>query len=237
MRLSVTPKQFFRFLCIVIAGLVILSIFSNVMRLNIEFANRTYVKGLLNLIDVDLEANLPSFYSAIALALSAFFLFIISLEHKKRGDGYYRWMGLSLVFAFLSIDEIGEVHEHLIFIMRRMFHFTGFLYYAWVIPYGLGVVSLAILYIRFLAKIPYKTRVGFIVAGFIYVMGAIGIEMISAKIAEFHGEQNGVYYLIITVEEFCEMMGIAYFIYTLLKYIQENLGSLQINLGSPNHTA
>ena len=66
----------------------------------------------------------------------------------------------------------------------------------------------------------------FVVSAIIYVGGAMFIEMFEGKHEEVAGTQNLVYSTFVAFEEFCEMAGIALFIYALLQYlstISENL--------------
>jgi hypothetical protein len=100
-----------------------------------------------------------------------------------------------------------------------MFHTTGSLHYAWIIPAGICVALFVLGYLRFLAKLPAKTRRLFLLAGAIFVGGALGIEAVSGKHASLHGEQNLTYHLIIAVEELFEMAGVVVFIYALLDHI------------------
>ncbi len=48
------------------------------------------------------------------------------------------------IYTFLAIDETAQIHEKLIAPIRVAFGLTGALYFAWVIPYGIGVLVLAL---------------------------------------------------------------------------------------------
>ncbi len=82
---------------------------------------------------------------------------------------------------------------------------------------------------KFLISLPKNIRSKLLIAGGIYLFGAIGMEMISG----FHVENYGrdiVYNIITTVEEIFEMVGILIFIYALLFYIRTHLNGIQIKL-------
>ncbi len=68
----------------------------------------------------------------------------------------------------------------------------------------------------------------FVVSGLTYVLGAIGLEMIGGLRVDVHGSDDLVYLLIVTCEEFLEMLGIVIFIYALLSYMGEHLKELRI---------
>ena len=85
-------------------------------------------------------------------------------------------------------------------------------------------------YAKFLLDLPSRTRVLFISSGILFVTGAIGFELIGGWYADKHGTGNITYALITTCEELLEMLGIALFIYTLLKYIVDTFGSLSLSV-------
>ncbi|MGY8769769.1 MAG: hypothetical protein ACKVH8_15225 [Pirellulales bacterium] len=66
----------------------------------------------------------------------------------------------------------------------------------------------------------------FLFAGGVFVSGAIGIEVLSATIADANGENNLAYACVVTLEEACEMFGVVIFIYALCDYIERDIGSL-----------
>jgi hypothetical protein len=61
----------------------------------------------------------------------------------------------------------------------------------WVIPYGIASAVLALLYFRFVWQLPRVTRARFIVAGLLFVGGALGFEMLSAIAADRSGYAPG----------------------------------------------
>ena len=177
---------------------------------------------------VDGEGNIPTWYSSSLLLLCSVLLATIAAaQRQQRGRHVVGWLILALVFVFLSLDETAQLHELSIAPLRALFGTTGFLYYAWIVPAGICVVLFVSGYLRFLAELPERTRRLFLVAGVIFVGGALGVEAVSGNQASLHGEQNLTYHLIITVEELFEMAAIIVFIYALLDYI----GRLFTNVG------
>jgi len=137
---------------------------------------------------------------------------------------YSLWLILSLIFFYLSIDEAVQLHERVGVLFDQKFNLTGYLSWGWVIPYGLLFIVFALVYyFKFLPQLPKKIFWLFIISGAIYVIGAIGVEMIAAKnhnSDNFSEILNAIYY---SVEEFLEMLGIALFTYSLLLYIKEEI--------------
>lgn len=179
----------------------------------------------------DHEQNIPSLYSSLALIFCAGLFFLIA-RAKKLDRDYYYWMGLAIVFVFLSIDESTSIHEQLIPVVRNTLQTSGFLYFSWVIPYSVALLLFVAFYTRFLFRLPAKTRILFIIAGCIYTLGAIGFELIGGYYYDTFGARNFRYQLALSIEELLEMMGIVVLVYTLTCYIDSELNELRIRISS-----
>jgi hypothetical protein len=102
-------------------------------------------------------------------------------------------------------------------------------------------------YLRFLAHLPRSTRRLFLFAGAVFVLGALGIEMLSAQvssssgaIANFFGMDLGLSQhsanalpkimigLQTCVEEMFEMLGLTAFVYALLAYIRSYMEDINV---------
>jgi hypothetical protein len=176
---------------------------------------------------VDEEGNIPAWYSASLLLLCSFLLATIASAERRRQSRYaVGWLILSLVFAYLSLDESAQLHELSIPLLRDLFNPTGLLYYPWIVPAGICVALFVLGYWRFLTGLPPKTRWLFLLAGAVFVGGALVIEALSGRQALLYGKQNLTYHLIITVEELFEMVGVVVFIYALLDYISRQFPKL-----------
>jgi hypothetical protein len=186
------------------------------------------VYGFVPLFDFNTEKNIPTLFSSITLIIASILLLSISLTHKKLKSSYIMWFGLSVIFLFLSIDEIHSIHERFGKPTREAFNTSGLLFYAWIIPYGVALVIFIITYSNFLIKLPKNTMILFFVSGVIFILGAIGFEMLGGRQHELYGSSSILYAFYYTCEESLEMIGIAIFIYTLLSYIIEQFESVKI---------
>jgi len=180
------------------------------------------------------DGNLPTFYSSLALLLSGLILLAQAAVEFKQGlsDGWY-WLGLSLVFAFLSIDEMLQLHERLTEPVRDMLGTGGLLFYAWIIPYGLATLVLVVVYWRFLWRLPRDISSQMVLAGAIFVGGAIGIEMLGGLAFERFGSIHPVYVLSQTIEEVFEMVGVVLFIYATSTHLVRKHGAMSLQLAAP----
>jgi hypothetical protein len=98
------------------------------------------VFGLVDSFDMNVENNVPTFFSAFILVTSAVLLTVITSQSTAdRYAGHWKW--LAIIFAFMALDEDAALHELLIEPVRDLLPVTGPLYFAWVIPYGLAVLA------------------------------------------------------------------------------------------------
>ena len=142
----------------------------------------------LHYFNFDREANFPSLYSTLTLAFCSYLLAIIALVKKKTQARYVRhWQALSLIFLFLAIDEICSIHEFLIPVTRKIIDVGGIFYFAWVIPAFILIIVFLIAFREFIFKLPKKTRNLFILAGTVYLLGALGMELIGGYLADTSG--------------------------------------------------
>jgi hypothetical protein len=196
---------------------------------------RDHVYGLVRLFYVDAEQNIPTLFSVLQLLCAALLLTVITVLKKEEKDpDVSRWAILAFGFLLMAIDEASSIHEKLIRPVHRLLGDGpfGIFYFAWVIP-GIAIVFvLTLFFLRFLLRLPAKTRFTFMVAGTLFIGGALGLELVGGRYAELHGQRNLTYSMIATVEESLEMAGVIVFIYALLKYIADNYNEVRFRFDS-----
>ncbi|HEX6144165.1 MAG TPA: hypothetical protein VFZ01_15720, partial [Geminicoccaceae bacterium] len=93
---------------------------------------------------------------------------------------------------------------------------------------GIVVVIFGLIYLRFLLALPRRTQSLFLLAGALYLGGAIGIEMLAWHYryplhapdpTDWEGSKDIVWALLSHLEEVLEMVGVAIFLYALLSYL------------------
>jgi hypothetical protein len=191
--------------------------------------------GLIDTFDVNIENNVPTFFSTFLLVTSAALLAVIAFQPAVAGREAAYWRWLCLIFLFLAVDEDASLHELLIDPMKVYLPLHGLLFFAWVVPYGLAVLFVGLLYLRFVLGLPARTRRLVIAAGSLYLAGVIGFELIGGWYLSEYGEsENMPYSLLVAGEEFLEMSGVILFIYALLDYLADQLqgGPLRIHIRS-----
>jgi len=221
MKLKLNPLAVLRVLAWTILLLLIANICAIGFKLN---SDSELLVGATALFDFNTEANIPTLFSSLALLACSILLFYIYWAKRLKDKSAKRWLGLSLVFLFLTIDEIGSIHERIMPLMHDSFELTGVFYYAWIIPYGIAIILLATVYLPFVLKLPKNIKTLFFISAILYISGAIGIEILGGQQDESYGTYNLVYAIYYTIEELLEMIGVAVFIYALLLYIEDFSG-------------
>jgi hypothetical protein len=228
--LVISPKKLALGLTLVVLSLILAHVAVQYIKF---FQGHPTLFGFHHQLNLDDESNLPTWYSSSALLLSAILLAVIGLANKREGNPYTReWLGLAAIFLYLSLDEAAELHEGMGASLRPMLkaagYFHGFLRYSWVIPGAMFVLIVALTYLRFLAALPVKTRALFLIAGSLYVGGALGIEMLGGRHEYLYGKENFSYLMFVAVEEGLEMLGIVVFLYALVSHLGSSRSGLQI---------
>ncbi len=208
------------------AALHVLSLGSNAvyhgLGIHYPFAKFTWLTIFFN---VDKEKNLPTWFSAAVLMLSACILWEVATATKASGDRYARyWRGLSIIFAMLSLDEVAQAHE--IASRSELLTIGGASYLSWMVPVIPLVLVFGLSYLRFLTHLPASTRWRMVAAGCVFLGGAVGVEILGAFVGRTPTGQlqpGGAYlqYLVMaSIEELLEMLGSILFMYTAATHLQ-----------------
>ena len=230
MNVEINPRKVFITLLIIISFLLLANVMLIIGEQLFHLKECKIFNAFSQMFGFDFEKNIPTLYSSFALFVSSLLLLIIGIKQKSMGFNYLAWFGLMLIFLFLSLDEVAEIHERLGSPTHIALNTSGLLYFAWVIPYGVMLFAFVALYLRFLLKLPKRIMNLFIISGTIFVTGAIGFEMLGAVPYVQYGDKSLLYAVFYTFEEFFEMLGIILFIYTLLSYINDQFDYLAITM-------
>jgi hypothetical protein len=228
-QIPLSPGAVTQFLLRVVVCLVVLSLLTQMTLYFLPdylfrdfFADKFYL---------DYEWNVPTLYSALALLFSSVLLGAIAYAKNLDSDRYKNhWKILSFIFLYLSLDEIGQLHEDLIYPMQKLLNATGFFYFTWIVPFGFLVGIFLLSYSKFLFHLPVTTKKMFVAACALYIGGAIGMEMPGGYLASTTGVKTVPYVIVMTIEESLEMLGIVVFIHALISYIKIYLGGVSWNI-------
>src|SRR5919112_1095233 len=210
----------------------------------------------LRLFDVGEERSIPTWFESILFLLCSLLLAVVTVAKRQRNDRYsLHWGVLSIILLLLSLDEVASIHEAIGQQSERLLHSTtgltpgGAIKFFWVVPGAIFMFLVLLAYLRFLADLPRSTRYSFLFAGALFVLGALGLEMLSAQvssssegIANFFGMELGLSRhsgsaipkimigLQTCLEEMFEMLGLTAFIYALLAYIRSYMEDINVRV-------
>ncbi len=182
------------------------------------------LKGLVPMFDMGAEQNIPTLFSSMLFVLAALLLACIAVAHKREGDAYFQWALLVVVFGFLAIDEAASIHEMVGYLVFYS-NIPVFIDPAWVVPYGLVMIVGGIIYYPFLKNLPERFRKLFMLAGGVFVLGALGFEIIFGKLYKLYHADHVSIVIFATVEELLEFGGLIIFIFALLSYLHVQFSS------------
>lgn len=217
--LHLTAKRIALILWALAALLCILSVALKAYEWQLGVNNTYWVYQINDLFSVDQEGNIATWYNAMLWFIPAVLSLMIACFHLQQKDRWrFHWLGLALLFFYLTLDEAAAIHETFTVPLRETLSLGGYLYFAWLlvgIPFTLIVIAV---FGQFVLALPGWTKLLFVLAGLIYVGGAVGIEAISANEWYLHDGPTLLYSVINAFEEFFEMSGLVILIYALLRY-------------------
>lgn len=192
-----------------------------------ELALDSEANFAIRLFGLGYEHNLPTWYVSCLLLLCALVLALIAVSKRRQRLPYVtRWWILAGAFLYISCDEAATIHEN----CCGYFNSHGVLFYGWVVPGMIVVVGMGILFLTFLGHLPRPTRRRFVIAGSIYVGGALLLDMACAYLHEQSGTNTVVYGIVDLVEEALETLGITLFLLALLDYVSRGSDTLRLSI-------
>ena len=217
MNFTTTRKKLVKLLIIVALCLICLSILAIISTYVFGHGN---IYGLIPLFELDSEANFPTIFSTILLVTSSFLFYFLSKQVQVDGSKASRkFKFMSALLAFIALDEISSIHELLTEPLKALGNFDGIFFHSWIVVFIPLLLLLSIYLFRFIISQPKEFRNGLILAAFIYISGALGMEMIEGLFASTHGRINLLTAVLTNIEESLEIFGTIILINTLLKFI------------------
>jgi hypothetical protein len=214
---STLGRPFFVVLCFVVCAGVAVEVLG-------AFAHLSTQSGVVPLFSLSYENNVPTFYSAAILSVASVLLGFCAVAAKKAGDGFVpHWWVLALGFFYIAVDEVFSIHE----MAGSLLQLSGVLYFSWVVPAAFVVLVVGVSYIRFLRHLHTRTRWRFLIAGALYVGGAVAMELPLGYWTEKYGSHNLGYGLIDAVEESLEMLAINLFNLWLIDHLADKTVTLR----------
>lgn len=204
--LSVRPLL--RWLLLVIVVLVVVGPTALILRESVPA-----IPGAL--VDLDDEASLPTTFSIVLWALAALVFVLVGALERTRGTGGTPYLVFAGVFTYIVLDEGAELHERLNPVASAFI--DTFPSFPWVLPGAVIAAVVGVLLLRLARRIPGVMRRRLIVAGAVFLLGAVVVEVAAGTTftappadwdpAEGKAPQSPVFYVLTAVEEGLEMCG------------------------------
>ena len=218
-RLRLNPAKVAAILATVVVFLVVANVTSYVLRnTRWELLFQRYFVSF----NLDRENNIPTYFSALQLLFAAGLLGLIAAsKFNSQGRFARSWAALAIIFVYLAVDEVMTLHEQLADPIGEAVQASPLLnFFPWLIAAIPLVLVFAAVYTRFLLHLPRKTLLLVALAGVLYVLGAIGFELMGGWYTLNFGVSKEMRFIIYTIEETFEMLAIVVFVYALLDYMQ-----------------
>jgi len=184
-------------------------------------------------INVSREANIPSWYSTMLLAMNALLLMkITSIKIQQRDRYRWSWMALTVGFVAMSLDEAAAFHEMLNYPLTQAAVFKDQLQWPWAVVGLPFVIALGAAFYSFLWSLSPLSRRQFVIAGGFFVMGSVVLEVFWSAYKVHASQDLAVSQLIRTVQEGMEMTGTSLFILALLAYIGRDMNGISLHIPS-----
>lgn len=231
LRLAISPwivaRALFAISLVLVFAHLIFAI--NERYVGLDFFGATF---LYVVFDLQGEVTIPTWYSTILLSFSAIVLAAIGIIKHRSGDPYrVHWLGLSLIFLVLSIDEAADIHGAVSYKLQNVLRTDGVLTYPWILPAAIIVALVGLLYLRFLVQLRTDFRRQLVIAVLLFIGGAVIMEAVEAAFDSAYGD-GFPYLLMATVEEAMEMVGTILFITAFLSYLGSLASNISIDIAS-----
>jgi hypothetical protein len=208
-----------RLLILFVVGVVLLVAVGIAANFVLQAVPGTALAGLMRPLLLDEEASVPTYVASVLHLTAALLLIVYALGRRASGEPHaFRWLALGLVFVFLSMDEVVQVHERWDTLVSAIVGREGFAG-SWV-AIGLLLIGVtAVIWLPLYRSLPRRVAVLWLVAGAVFVAGAVGVEVFS-KPFEPPETARIAYIFAVGLEEGLEMLGVVVFLYAQLLLIQ-----------------
>lgn len=199
--------------------LALLALHLTFQYLNLAFDQKQgQVFELSNRVDMDDEVALPTWFSQfLLLAVGAAALLTARLEAGGRRKA---WKVIGVIAVLFSVDEVGSIHEFLLQSAHLVYYGevapTAILNAWWLV---LPLVALVgAWFVWWLSRVlPKRTMKLFVLAGVVYLAGAVGFDLAANGFEKMTFMYDGV---MAGTEEALEMLGTGLALYAVIDYLE-----------------
>lgn len=230
-RIRLPPDRIVRWLAIGVVALAACHMAGMVSR---HLLGHTQLGGAIDFFNLDREQSLPTWYSSVLLLMASVLSAIVAIgARQSREPDSIAWTILAVLLLLASQDEIAGVHELVNTFWAKRFPGNDVVFHVgWTFVYAPAALGLGAIYFPFLRRLGPGGR-QLLIAGVIYVFGAVGMEIVTGMYWVRGGRSGMVESVLVAVEETLEMTGVIVLIHALLWRLAEQTVTIRIESDSP----
>ncbi|MDJ0920763.1 MAG: hypothetical protein QNI84_06515 [Henriciella sp.] len=238
-RFAITPTLIMSLLSIALAAILAAHCFALYLH---HGSNWEKADIIVDWLHMGRERNLPTLYSVFIIACAGGMCLLMPRLNVNLPEGSAGWNLIGYILLALSLDELVSIHERIGWRLQESLNLTGPLYFAWVIPYAAFALIVAVILLPWLLRLDFRTKAFMIVAGGIYLTGAIGMELIGASIhyenllQNIQTDDSLKADVMVTIEETLEIAGMSLFLATVLTALSHRGGRVVFNFAEAEPT-
>lgn len=174
--------------------------------------------GFYALVDLDGEGNLPTIYSgALMLAIAAVLGVTGRRLHRDGARGWLNHYFMAALFVYLACDEVFSLHERLSAVVDSVVRTP--LVFSWVLPGAAFTIAVFLLSLGFLRSLDTVTRHLVLIAGAMFVGGALGLELVEGWrwAVATNPQYDPINIVCFSIEEMLELSAMSLMLYAMLR--------------------
>lgn len=201
---------------LVLLGLHLLLQFVN---LNVYHQQHGQFYELSNRFDFDDEASVPTWFSQflyLLIAMGAGLAAYLETNRTRRRI----WTLIAVVSLIFSIDEIGALHEFVLQTLHVIFFADaapGAFSNAWLLVLPLIVIAAGLFIGSMVRHFPRRTLLLFTSAVVIFLIGAVGVDMVTSVLERESFANQGI---LVGIEEMLELLSLVVIVYAVADYLE-----------------
>ncbi len=221
-------------------ALVLIAIFFLTLDAIVYSFNSLFASDFVDLVDITLEGNLPTWFSSTQLLLVGLCAYLIG-QHRRLQNGNGKaiaWFVIAAFFAYMGIDDASQLHERVSTIIADVSlgsnanipvpdMFRNFPSYYWLILFLPVFASVALFMIVFLFKeFSDREPMQLFLVGITFYVGAVGLDYFDGIDRNYDIIVNNTLFLLDdarhvfrAVEEFIEMVGTIFILAAFLQHL------------------
>jgi hypothetical protein len=212
------------------AALAVLSISTGFFILEHVFGHNQ-VFGLAPLFDLNGERTFPTMLAFIGFC-SISLLALAAAQCSDLPADSVAWRAIAVLGLWLGLDEALSFHEQFLDTARSI-AVHPVMYYGWYLFYVPVVGVMLLPFVPFFRRLPRATTAGLLLAGLVFIGGAVGVEAFGGYVAYqrhyFQAQEiaglpvRAVYELEVLVEECMEFAGVWLALRALARHVANRL--------------